>query len=159
MNINACFLQTTDNWKTPSKLMEALKEHGWIDTFPYMCDYDEFLKNYRHQKIYVNPPYSKLRMVANWVEDQIRRENQILLLIPARTDTKYFHQLLKYNPTLFLIKGRLKFNDVNSSAPFPSIIMYFDLWYRLPLYRSVTLEEFIELINDGLDYNKEKNND
>ena len=144
MKLDGCFSHNTDNWKTPSELMKALLELGWIDTFPFMSVYDELQKNYNNQKLFVNPPYSQMRLVVGWIEDQIKRGNQILLLIPARTDTKYFHKLLIWNPTIFFIQGRLKFNDTNSSAPFPSIIMWLDNKFKFPLYCSITLEKFIK---------------
>ena len=107
MNLKGCMSHNTDNWKTPSILLNTLKEHGWIDTFPYMADYDELQKNYWNSKLFVNPPYSKLREVSNWIIDQVRRKCLVLLLIPARTDTKYFHELLQLNPLIFFIQGRL----------------------------------------------------
>ena len=46
-----------------------------------------------------------------------------MLLIPARTDTVYFHKLLEFKPEIVFIKGRLRFNDSKLSAPFPSILV------------------------------------
>ena len=45
--------------------------------------------------------------------------NEVILLIPARTDTKYFRKLVDYGVNIYFITGRLHFNDSNS-APFPS---------------------------------------
>lgn len=49
------------------------------------------------------------------------------MLIPARTDTKYFHDYIYNNPRVEIrfIKGRLKFGDSNNSAPFPSMVVIF----------------------------------
>ena len=49
----------------------------------------------------------------------------IKLLIPARTDTKYFHELLESGniEIIVMFKGRLKFNDL-AGAPFPSLLIY-----------------------------------
>jgi len=48
-----------------------------------------------------------------------------VFLLPARTDTKWFHDYcLKANEIRF-IKGRLKFGDAKNSAPFPSMIVVF----------------------------------
>ena len=43
----------------------------------------------------------------------------MILLIPARTDTKYFRKLVDYGVDIMFITGRLHFNGSNS-APFPS---------------------------------------
>lgn len=59
-------------------------------------------------------------------------ENKLLTkdekeLIPARTDTKYFHHLMQLHADIELnfIKGRLKFGESNTSAPFPSVLIKF----------------------------------
>jgi site-specific DNA-methyltransferase (adenine-specific) len=48
------------------------------------------------------------------------------MLIPARTDTKYFHEYI-YNKAkeIRFIKGRLKFGDSKNPAPFPSMVVVF----------------------------------
>ena len=48
------------------------------------------------------------------------------MLIPARTDTKYFHNYIYKKATeIRFIKGRLKFGDAKNSAPFPSMVVIF----------------------------------
>jgi DNA N-6-adenine-methyltransferase (Dam) len=80
-------------------------------------------------RVYVNPPYGK--ELALWVKKALEeytsgRAREILLLVPSRTDTRWFHQLNAY-PRLY-IKGRLKFiggeEENTSSAPFPSVLFY-----------------------------------
>lgn len=150
MNLKGCYSHESDNWKTPKKLYEAFMNKGYIDCFKYQSHEDELLNNYDGKKLFINPPYSKMKYVTKWIIEQLKRKNCIFLLIPARTDTVYFHELLKYNPTIYFIKGRLKFNDGLTPAPFSSIIMSFIspylgyLWYQIPTYKSVSTEEFIE---------------
>ena len=48
---------------------------------------------------------------------------EALALLPSRTDTKWFRRLRKY-PRVFL-DGRLRFNGVDTGAPFPSVVVYF----------------------------------
>lgn len=50
--------------------------------------------------------------------------------MPARTDTKYFHELLKLKPKIYFIKGRLHFNDSKESAPFPTILLHFNNYIK-----------------------------
>lgn len=52
------------------------------------------------------------------------RERVIVMLIPARTDTKYFHDHIVNYAEVRFIKGRLKFSQ-KGSAPFPSMIVIF----------------------------------
>lgn len=48
------------------------------------------------------------------------------MLIPARTDTKYFHEYIYHNTKeIRFIKGRLKFGNAKNSAPFPSMVVVF----------------------------------
>lgn len=79
--------------------------------------------------MFCNPPYG--REIYKWVkkcDEESKKENTtIVLLIPSRTDTKYFHEFLykKENVELRFIKGRLKFGDGKNSAPFPSLLAIF----------------------------------
>ena len=47
------------------------------------------------------------------------------MLIPSRTDTKYFHNYIYQRAEIRFIKGRLKFGEATSSAPFPSMLVIF----------------------------------
>ena len=47
------------------------------------------------------------------------------MLIPARTDTKYFHDYILNRSEVRFLKGRLKFGDSKKSAPFPSMVVVF----------------------------------
>lgn len=127
-NIDACLSHKSDDWRTPSDLYDYLINHeGFIDCFPYKSEIDEFtLDRGTGLNLYANPPFSKLNKIPEWVNHQVNHlGNLVVLLIPSRTDTKYFHQLLEFKPFIFFIKGRLHFNDSNS-APFPCLFMVFD---------------------------------
>lgn len=48
------------------------------------------------------------------------------MLIPARTDTRYFHDFIYHQATeIRFIKGRLKFGGQNNPASFPSMVVVF----------------------------------
>lgn len=128
MNKGACFSHNTDDWRTPSDLYHLYIDAGFIDCFPYKADYDEFKRIYICQRLFVNPPYSKLKFLPGWIKNQIEHGCSVVLLIPARTDTKYFHELLELEPEIEFIKGRLHFNDSKYGAPFPSLILKFGFY-------------------------------
>ncbi len=72
-----------------------------------------------------NPPYG--RQIGLWVEKSFKENlkgKTVVLLLPARTDTKWFHEFVYKKHDIDFIKGRLKFNDSNNSAPFPSMLVY-----------------------------------
>ena len=94
---------------------------------------------------WMNPPYG--REIGKWVQrayEEVKMGNLTVALLPARTDTKWFHDYI-YNPLPYLatqyktkpiklyqikpeirfIKGRLKFEGGKNSAPFPSMIVIF----------------------------------
>nr|DAW24325.1 MAG TPA: DNA N-6-adenine-methyltransferase [Caudoviricetes sp.] len=47
------------------------------------------------------------------------------MLIPARTDTRYFHDYIQYRSEIRFIRGRLKFGNSKTNAPFPSMLVIF----------------------------------
>ena len=77
---------------------------------------------------YCNPPYSE---VSLWVEkacsENSHRGTKIIMLLPVRTDTQWFHDYIYTNAAceIRFIKGRLKFKGTKNSAPFPSMIVIF----------------------------------
>lgn len=124
MNTKTLFSHNTDHWKTPSTLYKKLMQNGYIDPCPFHSKEDNLDRIYTNQYIYINPPYSQIDKWVQFIKNNYKQNVEILLLIPARTDTKYFHELLELNPLIYFIKGRLSFNDTGT-APFPSILMVF----------------------------------
>ena len=61
------------------------------------------------------------------------------MLIPARTDTKYWHDYVMRASEVYFVKGRLKFGDSQNSAPFPSAVVVFDdnLEHRAQLFGAI----------------------
>lgn len=112
--------KNTDDWKTPSFIYDKFKEMGYFDPCPFESSFDG-LKIEWKDKNFVNPPYSRLKI---WIEKSIlehQKGRDVVLLIPARTDTKAFKLLFDYGCQIYFITGRLKFND-KGTAPFPSMI-------------------------------------
>ena len=139
------FLHESDHWATPKKLYNWYMEKGFIDPCPLHSKEDNLNKIYDGKKIFINPPYSQISKWVDFIENNLPHCELIHLLIPARTDTKYFHKLLSMKPIIFFIKGRLHFNE-DGSAPFPSVILSFtkDMFkvsFALPTYFSMDIEE------------------
>ena len=77
--------------------------------------------------VFCNPPYG--RSIGKWVQkayEEAQAGTRIVLLIPARTDTSYFHDYIYHKQEIRFIRGRLKFNDGKNPAPFPSMIVIFN---------------------------------
>ena len=88
--------------------------------------------------IWLNPPYSRKLQKAfmNKVISEMKLywtahkhdhgQYNVVCLLPARTDTKIFHEIVKPNArSVEFLKGRLKFKGAKHGAPFPSMIVVF----------------------------------
>jgi phage N-6-adenine-methyltransferase len=73
---------------------------------------------------WMNPPYG--REITEWVQkadEEAKKGNLTVALLPARTDTKWFQDFCKHWHCIF-VRGRLKFGG-GGSAPFPSVVVFF----------------------------------
>ena len=109
----------TDDWRTPSKIYKKFMNLGYFDPCPYKSSFDGLVIEWKERN-FVNPPYSKLKEWVNKAIEENKKGKEVILLIPARTDTKTFRTIWEYGADIHFITGRLKFNDANS-APFPSL--------------------------------------
>lgn len=126
-NLKGCYSHKTDDWRTPTDIYNAFMKKGYIDCFPYQSKVNELCNLYIEQKLFINPPYSKMNQIIYWLLDQIGNDNKVALLVPVRTDTKWFKQLILDNPCVCVfISGRLHFNDSKECAPFPSALLLFN---------------------------------
>ena len=139
------FSHESDHWATPKKLYNWFMRHDFIDPCPLHSKEDNLDKIYEGKKLFINPPYSQIDKWTEFIKRNLPHCLDIWLLIPARTDTKYFHELLKLHPNIYFIKGRLHFNE-SGTAPFPSILMRFvgGLYFTFPWYFPLKIEEFIK---------------
>jgi phage N-6-adenine-methyltransferase len=74
---------------------------------------------------WMNPPYG--RGIGEWIKkayESASSDRVIVCLLPARTDTKWFHEYCVKGAVWF-VKGRLKFGDAKNAAPFPSMVVQF----------------------------------
>lgn len=125
--IKTMMSSTRHTWKTPALLKENLYKFFNIDFDPCPTDPDfDGLRIEWKSRNYVNPPYG--RKIGLWIRKsykESRKGKLVVLLIPARTDTKYWHQYVMKAHEIFFIRGRLKFDDGKNPAPFPSAIVVF----------------------------------
>lgn len=78
-------------------------------------------------RVFCNPPYGQAigEWVAKCYQEGTKENTLVVLLIPARTDTKYFHDYILHRSEIRFVRGRLKFGDGKNSAPFPSMLVIF----------------------------------
>lgn len=142
-------------WETPRDLFEELDErYGPFDLDAaasadnakcdqYLTLEDDALScEWAGKRIFANPPYGKGNHVGKWMAAVAREMDRglvdiIVVLIPARTDTVWFHDIVfpRASEVLF-IRGRQMFelggkpilgkNGRPQGAPFPSMVVVFD---------------------------------
>jgi len=122
------FSSQKTNWKTPSGFYKKLNKEFHFDFDPCPAN-PRFngLKIAWKQRNFVNPPYG--RVLPLWVKkafEESQKGKIVVLLIPSRTDTRYWHDYVMKADEIRFIKGRLKFSGHKNSAPFPSCIVIFD---------------------------------
>ena len=77
-------------------------------------------------RVFVNPPFGELsRWAAKCVEEKRQRGAEVVLLLPSRTDTRYWHAHVRRAQAICFWRGRLKFLGAPAAAPFPVALAYF----------------------------------
>jgi hypothetical protein len=117
------FTSNTDVWSTPPDFYKKLDEefHFDFDPCPLNPTFDGLGVKWGRCN-YMNPPYG--REIGKWVKKASENKMTVCLL-PARTDTRWFHDYIYGKAEIRFIKGRLKFGGSKNSAPFPSMIVIF----------------------------------
>jgi len=135
------FSSATGNWATPKDFFQKLDwRFGPFDLDPcasaqntkcsnFFTEAEDGLsKDWAGFTSFVNPPYG--RGIDKWIEKAYlsakKNGTKVVMLIPARTDTKYWHDYVMKASEIHFVKGRLKFGDSKNCAPFPSAVVVFD---------------------------------
>lgn len=141
MNTDVMFSSARDDWETPQDVFDRLDAEFHFTLDPCADDYNHKCKKYytkeqdgliqpwKGETVFCNPPYG--RELKYWVSKAFSEANNrgttVVMLIPSRTDTLWFHNYIYQKPMVEVrfIKGRLKFGGSKNSAPFPSMIVIF----------------------------------
>jgi hypothetical protein len=79
--------------------------------------------------VWCNPPYNRVAEFMAKAADSAKRGALVVLLVPSRTDTVYWHDyVIGMKAEVIMLKGRLKFlrnGVVAGTAPFPSAVVIF----------------------------------
>lgn len=132
------FSSETDLWSTPQEFYDKL--HKEFNFTLDVCatnenakckDYYTIKTNGLEQiwygRCWMNPPYGK--DIALWVRKAFYSVQEyaelVACLLPARTDTEWWHDYCMLGEDIRFIRGRLKFGGQNNPAPFPSAVVIF----------------------------------
>lgn len=135
----ALLSSNTNEWSTPRAFFASLDAEFHFNLDPcstrenrkcakfFTIEDDGLQQDWGGYRVFCNPPYG--REIADWVrkcsEEAKKPGTLVVMLIPARTDTAYFHDYI-YNHAreIRFVRGRLHFNEAGP-APFPSMVVVF----------------------------------
>ena len=125
-------------WETPQKLFDSLNNEFHFTLDPcathwnakcrkyYTIEEDGLQQDWCGETVFCNPPYG--RSMPLWIRKAAMSAGSgtlIVMLLPARTDTKAFHEYIYHHAEIRFLRGRLKFVDAKHPAPFPSMVVIF----------------------------------
>lgn len=122
------FSSASDRWATPAHVYAALHAEFNFNFDPCPLDGDgdglaPLFCEWRDKRVFCNPPYGP--KIGDWLK-RAREADLAVYLIPARTDTRWFHELvLPFAKEIRFIKGRLKFGGAKYDSPFPSMVVIY----------------------------------
>lgn len=135
----ALFSSASGDWETPQELFDALDDEFGFDLdacatekttklFRFFTPETNALEQDWTGTVFCNPPYG--REIGRWVEKgyieaQSGTADVVVMLLPSRTDTKWWHAWVMCADEIRFIEGRLRFSGHKNSAPFPSCIVVF----------------------------------
>ena len=130
-------------WATPPEVFNLLNDvhHFTLDVCarPWNKKVDKYfspednglVQSWAGHVCWMNPPYG--RQIGKWIEKAVKESThaKVVCLLPARTDTKYFHNMIRpHSVSMTFLAGRVAFlredKDSVVRAPFPSMVVVFD---------------------------------
>lgn len=131
------------NWETPPEIFDPLNQEFNFTLDPcaekhtakckkyYTVNENGLFQDWSGETVFVNPPYG--RHVKKWVAkcclEGRKKNTTVVMLIPSRTGTSYFHKIIKpFATEIRFIEGRIKFiadGKRKDPAPFDSMIVIF----------------------------------
>lgn len=139
------FSSGKDNWETPPDFYNKLNQMfgpftldpcaepstAKCDLF-YTEEDDGLSKSWKGHRVFINPPYSRglqKKFIEKAFTESRDCDTMIVMLLPARSSTKAFHEFIMKSSAIYFVKGRIKFWDKGKpgkhAAPFPSMVVVF----------------------------------
>lgn len=126
---------TDDKWSTPQDFFAHLNDefHFDIDVCAtnenakcerYFTEEQDGLKQEWIGTVWCNPPYSKGE-IPKWLKKAHASRCTTVMLLPASTDTAWFHDYVLGRAEIRFVRGKLKFGGSKWTARFPSMVCIF----------------------------------
>ena len=139
LNTKVLYSSKEEKWTTPQDFFDKLNDefHFTLDAAAspdnakcanyFTEEQDGLVQSWGGHTVWCNPPYC--RKTGLWVkkayEEHQRTGCTVVMLLPSRTDVRWFHDYILGKAEIRFIKGRLKFGGNKNSAPFPSIVVIY----------------------------------
>ena len=139
LNTKVLYSSKEEKWATPQDFFDKLNDefHFTLDAAAspdnakcanyFTEEQDGLAQSWGGHTVWCNPPYC--RKTGLWVkkayEEHQRTGCTVVMLLPSRTDVRWFHDYILGKAEIRFIKGRLKFGENKNSAPFPSIVVIY----------------------------------
>jgi phage N-6-adenine-methyltransferase len=127
------FSSATDEWPTPQAFFDKLNRRYHFTLDPcatpenakcpiyFTREQDGLKQDWGTHRVFVNPPYGKT--MRAWARKCFEASQAgVVLLVTARTDTRWFHDWVYGKAEVKFIRGRLRFGKADNSAPFSSML-------------------------------------
>ena len=139
MNNAVLWGSAVDTWETPQDFFDDVNKvfrfNLDVCALPqsakckkYFTPEDDALTKDWKGTCWMNPPYGK-GITGKWMrkaaEESAKHNSEIVCLVPARTDTIWWHEYVGSADSIMFLKGRLKFGGSKDPAPFPSALILF----------------------------------
>lgn len=111
------------HWATPKAIYACLDQefHFDLDPCPLHAEFDGLALSWAGRRVFCNPPYG--REITKWIA-KAHEADLAIFLLPARTDTKWWHEYAMKAQEIRFIRGRLHFNE-GGRCPFPCVLIVF----------------------------------
>lgn len=127
-------------WETPQDFYDKLDEEFGFTLDPccvaetakcstfFTPEEDGLKQSWKGHTVFMNPPYG--REIGPWMakaaEESAMHRIEVVCLVPSRTDPKWWHDtVMAYGANVRFVKGRLKFGNSDTGAPFSSAVIIF----------------------------------
>lgn len=139
---DAMFTSKSAEWSTPQDFFDNLH-----DEFDFTIDAaasetntklprfftakdDALSRSWLGERVWLNPPYG--RGSGLWIEKAAKSDaDLVVMLIPARTDTRAWHEHIFGKAEIRFVPGRLRFGDAKWAAPFPCAVVIWDRRFKV----------------------------
>lgn len=133
--MKALFSSSTGEWSTDRAFFAKLNRRYRFTLDPcataenalcplyFTKEQDGLRQDWGTHRVFCNPPYG--RAIGAWARKSFEASQQgalVVLYVPSRTCTHWFHEWVAGKADVTFLRGRQRFGDANSTAPFPSLL-------------------------------------